>query len=455
MHLLPIATILAATLSVASANPHDRHHRSHHHGTGHHLTGTIGHPTGIHGTGHPSGTGGHHHNTTLTTKRSHLPVSSTHAAIENDPEVTGQAAGDGKDGTCTVTHTVTGEAVTLTVTVYETLEEPAGTGSPYVPPAIDTNVPVPPPAAPTESSTSPSPSAQSSTSSPSPSATSSTSSSAEAVDPTVDAAGFGQNKQVKPKSTTTKTTATPSPSSASPGGSPGTGKRGLAFNDANLANSFGGSGSQVSWGYDWGNSCGGKLKSDFMFVPMLWGLSSEKTGGWFKAADAAIAAGGKYLTSFNEPDHTGQANLSPSDAAAGYKTWMQPYAGKAKLGAPAVTNGGAPMGLTWLKSFLSACSGCTIDFVPIHWYDSASNVAYFKNYIQQVHTETGKQIWITEFAGSGSQDQQIAFLKTVMPWLDAQPYVERYSYFGVFEGSLVSGGAPSALGSTFNSYTGS
>jgi hypothetical protein len=41
-----------------------------------------------------------------------------------------------------------------------------------------------------------------------------------------------------------------------------------------------------------------------------------------------------------------------------------------------------------------------------------------------------------------------------MPWLDAQPFVEKYAYFGVFDGSLISGSSPSALGNTFNNYTG-
>lgn len=71
--------------------------------------------------------------------------------------------------------------------------------------------------------------------------------------------------------------------------------------------------------------------------------------------------------SFNEPDDSSQSDLTPEAAAAAYKTYMQPYAGKAKLGAPAVTNGGGSMGLDWLAAFLDACDGCTIDFVAIHW----------------------------------------------------------------------------------------
>ena len=161
---------------------------------------------------------------------------------------------------------------------------------------------------------------------------------------------------------------------------------------------------------------------------------------------------------FNEPDNAGQSNLSPSAAAAGWKTYMEPFAGKAKLGAPAVTNGGAPSGLTWLGDFLTACSGCTIDFVPVHWYDSATNLAYFKSYIESAYKAGGNRpIWITEFGASGSAEQQSAFLEDVMPWLDSLDWVENYAYFGVFANNLVaaSGSSPSTLGETFKSYTSS
>jgi hypothetical protein len=107
---------------------------------------------------------------------------------------------------------------------------------------------------------------------------------------------------------------------------------------------------------------------------------STSWGECFKTQQYLI----KRLTnrcSFNEPDLGAQANLSPAAAASAWKTYIQPYAGRVKLVSPAVTNGAAPMGLTWLDNFFSACSGCTIDAVAIHIYDSATNIDYFKNYI--------------------------------------------------------------------------
>lgn len=228
----------------------------------------------------------------------------------------------------------------------------------------------------------------------------------------------------------------------------GTGKRGLAYNAAGLTTCFNGA-SEVSWAYNWASSSSG-LSSAFEYVPMLWGTQSDHTNTWQSAATAAIASGSKHLLSFNEPDLASQSNLSPAAAAAGHRTYLQPFAGRAKLSAPAITNAG----LAWLEQFLVDCASCTIDFVPVHWYDSATNVAYFKWYITSaIAAAKGRPIWITEFGASGTQAQQVAFLQEVMPWLDGQAAVERYAYFGVFSGVLVSGTGLSALGQTFATYT--
>jgi hypothetical protein len=60
-----------------------------------------------------------------------------------------------------------------------------------------------------------------------------------------------------------------------------------------------------------------------------------------------------------------------------------------------VTNAAAPNGLAWLDSFFKACTGCTVDAVAIHIYDSATNVAYFKNYISSVGPRYNKPVWVT------------------------------------------------------------
>ncbi|KAK0114834.1 hypothetical protein ONS96_013317 [Cadophora gregata f. sp. sojae] len=206
-------------------------------------------------------------------------------------------------------------------------------------------------------------------------------------------------------------------------------KRGHLFHNTDYLQKWGGAGSQVSWAYNWDSSMPSSFPKNLEYVPMLWSNGADHTRQWVTNANAAIARGSYHLLSFNEPDRcaSGGSCMSPKDAANAYRTFMVPFAGRAYLGAPAVTNG--PSGMKWLKEFLSLCTGCHIDFVPIHWYDSATNVGYFKNYIADAHAVAGHDLWITEFNGSGSSAEKESFLRTVIPWLDAQSYITRYSWF--------------------------
>lgn len=222
-----------------------------------------------------------------------------------------------------------------------------------------------------------------------------------------------QTPSTQTSSTKTSSAAVSSPTSSTGGSCAKAkslgGKRGLCYNDPTLTTFFG---SKVTWAYNWGQTPGTGLASNLLYSPMLWGSGSTST--WNSNAKAAIAAGSDTLLAFNEPDLSTQSNLDPTTAANLFKQYMQPFACQARLSAPAVTNGGAPMGLTWLGNFLQACSGCTVDVVPIHWYDSATNIGYFQSYIQQAYVAGGNRtLWITEFGASGTDAQVTSFFQTV------------------------------------------
>jgi hypothetical protein len=242
---------------------------------------------------------------------------------------------------------------------------------------------------------------------------------------------------------------------ATPAPVTGGGKRGLCFNDASLTQLFGGPGSKVTWSYDWAQKTGSGYNTGIKYIPMLWDESSDRAGSWGKSADAGIAAGADALLGYNEPDHHEQANVDVGTAVNGWKQHFQPYAGKVTLVSPAVTNGPAPMGLAYLKSFISSCEGCQIDACAVHWYDSASNTQYFKNYITDSIAACGnKPIWLTEFGASGSEDQIVDFLNEVLPWMDNNPLVARYAYFMTAKGAnylVNNGGGLSKIGQAYNS----
>ena len=93
------------------------------------------------------------------------------------------------------------------------------------------------------------------------------------------------------------------------------------------------------------------------------------------------------VQSSNEPDNPSEANLTPSQSVTIYQTFMQPYYGTVQLGTPAVTNGGGQAGLTYLENFISLCTGCTYNFINIHYLvdrsdmDVTSYIQAFKDYI--------------------------------------------------------------------------
>ncbi|KAI7785412.1 cell wall protein o-glucosyl hydrolase [Diaporthe eres] len=226
-------------------------------------------------------------------------------------------------------------------------------------------------------------------------------------------------------------------------------KRGLGANDDVLITGFGGNGSSVNWMYNWYSTTTNK-QNFTEYVPMLWGIRPELTGAWDGDASSWIAAGSEHLLAFNEPENAGQSNINPTAAADAYRKYMEPFAGKAQLGAPGVSNDGRD----WMTKFLAQCSNCTIDFVPIHWYNPCSLLDDFKTFVSDMCRIAGNRpVWITEFQPQGSDDDKAKFLKGAIAWLDNQQCVARYAYFGTadIDLELLDHGGPalSALGTIY------
>ncbi|GAB7355696.1 hypothetical protein MBLNU459_g6399t1 [Dothideomycetes sp. NU459] len=293
-----------------------------------------------------------------------------------------------------------------------------------------------------------------------------TSTSTSVTVPSVKLSSTSSKATTTSKSTSSSTSASASATSSATIYS----KRGLSYNQANLTQPFAQSGqnSQVSWAYNWfyqecDSDATCNYNSALEFVPMLYNDDAGLLQTWPAKAQAAINSGSKALFSFNEPDSCvdGSACMNVSTAVSTYQTYMEPFAGKALLGAPAVTNNGSPEGLTYLQNFLSACTNCTIDFINVHCYMNVySGAAYFETFINEtIKIAAGKPIWVTEFGLNNDYsytDAQLQnFLETVMPWLDQQSQIARYAYFMDAPGILIdaTGHGLNANGAVYNNYT--
>ena len=248
--------------------------------------------------------------------------------------------------------------------------------------------------------------------------------------------------------------AAPATSNESNGG----GKRGLAYNPTSPSLDIFDNYGKITWGYNWDSAPAG-LPSKYQYVPLLFSTLPVHTGLWEGNIKNIISAPGThYLMSFNEPDMPlPQADMSVPAAVAAYKQYMAPHgSGNVKLGSPAVSSSetpGAMQGLAWLQSFLQQCDGCQIDFVPIHWYGCYSgctaenDISAFKSYVgDAIKLANGRPLWITEFQSIVNGE---AFIAEVLPWLDSQEQVARYSYFMANGASLTSGNGLSALGQKY------
>lgn len=186
---------------------------------------------------------------------------------------------------------------------------------------------------------------------------------------------------------------------------------------------------QVTWMTNWEAVIDGTPLPGLEYVPLLHSNLEWCTAGWAtNVANAQKNYDVKSVLSFNEPDQCGGGGscMSVMDAVIAHKKFIQPLAGTLKIGSPAVTNGvGEAKGISWLKSFMTACSDCKIDFVVAHYY-AWDKPEDFKAYLIKFHQTFNKPVWVTEFAVN--EGNAPAFLREVLPWMDQQSWIERYAW---------------------------
>jgi len=232
-----------------------------------------------------------------------------------------------------------------------------------------------------------------------------------------------------------------SPTQATPI-TPSAGKRGFAYNDAILVNNLIDDGVHGSWAYNWDSSDNG-LSDSIEFVPMLWSDHSDHTNRWPDNVKEMLRKGATHLLSFNEGDRADQANMSPETAAGAHLKWMNPYSNRARISAPAISNSNLNgEGIQWLEQFITICErlGCKIDFCVAHWYSQYDQGDALIQHLEEVHRVCkDRPVWLTEFAPFGNEQQINEFLKSNLGRLDNDvPWLERYAYFMVRVGSLMS-----------------
>ncbi len=163
---------------------------------------------------------------------------------------------------------------------------------------------------------------------------------------------------------------------------------------------------KVSWYYNWEQAAKEPCSSASIggeYVPMIWGhTGAEQTGSSITSAISTfVSRGNKYVLGFNEPDNTGQANLS---VATAIMLWPSFDNAAIALGSPA--SQANTTGTAWFSSFMSqvnANSSLRVDFIAMHWYgwnagSCEATASTLENYLKQIEAIPGNRpIWLTEW----------------------------------------------------------
>ncbi|MEW2614711.1 glycosyl hydrolase [Streptomyces sp. NPDC047880] len=242
------------------------------------------------------------------------------------------------------------------------------------------------------------------------------------------------------------------------GGTPAASRKGVGLNSVpGASDALADSGS--SWYYNWASSPGGVTgTTGAEFVPMIWGPGSVTDAELGQAARE-----GKALLGFNEPDHPGQAGMSPEQAL---DLWPRLESTGLRLGAPAVASGADVPG-GWLDRFMTGAEqrGLRVDFIPLHWYGSdfgPGATGQLRGYLQAVHDRYKKPVWLTEYALTDfsrdaprypSEQEQTDFVRSSTEMLGTLDFVERYAWFALSKETsptgLYDGAVPDASGRVY------
>ncbi|MFY8127869.1 MAG: glycosyl hydrolase [Chitinophagaceae bacterium] len=198
----------------------------------------------------------------------------------------------------------------------------------------------------------------------------------------------------------------------------------------------------TSWFYDWG-----MLDSTIAareFVPMAWGRNQARPAAVTTITNKNSLT---HFLAFNEPEHNGQSKVPMDTAVTLYKNML---AAGYRTGSPSGKEGSE---VRYVDTFFNRTAelNYNVDFLAIHWYDwggwfdnadSSANAIFnrFKSAITRAYNRHHKPIWVTEFNANEYRPDTIhhQFMRLVMPWMDADPRIERYTYF--FGNDLPSGG---------------
>lgn len=203
------------------------------------------------------------------------------------------------------------------------------------------------------------------------------------------------------------------------------------------------------WFYTWSKH---PPAPDIRFVPMNWGRHDP------------VRRPRALLLAYNEPDEPKQAAMTVEEAIA---SWPRLMTVAPRLSSPATAREQTLGAQSWQGRFMAEATrrGYRVDFVAVHYYTTDPDIGAFRRFLEQVHAEYGRPVWVTEWALADwskperfSAAEQRAFFERAVQMLDDLDFVERHAWFGAYAGLdgldlgsalLTPGGKLTPLGESF------
>jgi hypothetical protein len=183
-----------------------------------------------------------------------------------------------------------------------------------------------------------------------------------------------------------------------------------------------------SWFYNWGPVTT-ESTLDIEFVPTKYRASTSTEPGWKQILDLNNVS---HLLGFNEPQSTGQANMTTDQQL---EHWPKMMESGLRLGSP------APTDFDLFYKFMAECDkrNYRVDFVVLHDYGEGTAQSFY-NFCKKAHDKTGRPIWVKEFnfggtwtPGRPTYEQAAARIKEIIEMYDKEGIIERYAIFNFDE----------------------
>lgn len=187
----------------------------------------------------------------------------------------------------------------------------------------------------------------------------------------------------------------------------------------------------TSWAYNYDDNTSASEAASFDFAPMVWGQYWESVSdlqsrdpGWLSSPKPS------YLLAFNEPDNSGQANMSAGTAIS---LWPSLQALNVPLVGPAMQDEQD----SWESSFYStiAADGYRVDYSAVHLYVPPNSSSLISD-LQSEYNAYGRPVWLTEFSPVDwsnckcwSEDDDYNFLAEFMWQAESLEWIKRYAIF--------------------------